>query len=142
MSFDPVTESEIMEWHRLHGGAGKRAAGHALRMLRECVELCVAAGARRDEIYGACYSEMVKATDRQEFTKIHTHNEISEEFVDVKILATIFRNYFIPTPTLEYWMRHKLDVCSGRAWEADADGVLWRPGTGPAGTTPDSGESS
>jgi hypothetical protein len=142
MSFDPVTESEIIEWHRVHGGAGKRAAGHALRILRECVELCVAAGANEKEIAGAVLRELNKAQANEEFTKIHTHNEISEEFVDVKILATVFRYYFIPTPTLEYWMRHKLDVCNGRAWEADADGVLWRPGTGPAGTPSDGGESS
>lgn len=135
MSFDPVTESEILEWHRVHGGAGKRAAGHALRMLRECVELCVASGASEAEIKMAVRRECDKAEERQEFTKIHTHNEIAEEFVDVKILSTVFRGYFIPTPTLEYWMRHKLDVCSTRTWEADADGVLWRPGTRVAGSS-------
>lgn len=136
MSFDIVTDSEIMEWHHHRGGHGGRAAGHALRILRECVELCVASGARPEETHEAFFSEMAKATDRGEFQKSHTFRDVLEEFVDVRILMTIYRGYFIVWGDLENEMRRKLDVCSGREWQADADGVLWRSGTEPVSGTP------
>jgi hypothetical protein len=132
MSYDPVTESEIMEWHRSRGGGGIRAGGHAVRILRECVELCVASGARPEEIHEAFSAEMAKATDRGEFEKSHTFRDALEEFVDVRILMTVYRGYFVAWGDLENEMRRKLHVCSGRAWKADASGVLWRPGTEPA----------
>jgi len=136
MSFDLVTESEIMDWHRSRGGSGTRAAGHALRILRECVELCVASGASEAEIKMAVRRECDKAEERKEFTKIPTYNGALEEFVDVKLLMTVYRNYFISTGSLENMLRRKLDICSGREWEADADGVLWRPGTKAASGAP------
>jgi hypothetical protein len=136
MSFDPVTESEIMDWHRSRGGSGTRAAGHALRILRECVELCVASGATEAEIKMAVRRECDKAENRKEFTRIPTYQNALEEFVDVKILMTVYRNYFIPHGSLDNEMRRKLDVCSGREWEPDADGVLWRPGTRASGSAP------
>jgi hypothetical protein len=136
MSFDTVTESEIMEWHRKQGGFGGRPAAHALRMLREMVELCIAAGANQLELDEAFYAEIAKAYDRQEFMKPHTLQQITEELVDVGLLAVVFRNYFIPTYTLENEMRRKLDVCKLKEWQPDADGVLWRPGTRPVSGTP------
>lgn len=134
MSFDPVTESEIMNWHQSQGGSGKRLAGHALRMLREMVELCVASGASEAEIKMAVRRECDKASDREEFGKAPMG--FIEEFVDVGLLSVVYRNYFIPRGSLENEMRRKLDVCRARSWEADADGVLWRPGTKPVSGTP------
>lgn len=136
MSFDLVTESEIMDWHRSRGGSGTRAAGHALRILREVVELCVASGATEGEIKMAVRRECDKATDRREFNRIPTYQNALEEFVDVKILMIVYRNYFIPHGSLENEMRRKLDVCNGREWQADSDGVLWRPGTRAVSGTP------
>ncbi len=136
MSFDLVTESEIMEWHRSQGGFGSRPAAHALRMLRECVELCVASGATEAEIKMSVRRECDKATERGDYTTTHSLREVTEEFVDVGLLGVVFRNYFIPTYTLENEIRRKLDVCKGREWEPDADGVLWRPGTRPVSGTP------
>jgi hypothetical protein len=136
MSFDIVTESEIMDWHRSRGGSGRRAAGHALRILREMVELCVASGATEGEIKMAVRRECDKANDRREFSQIPTYHKALEEFVDVRLLMTVYRNYFIPHGSLENEMRRKLDVCSGRDWQADADGVLWRSGTEPVSGTP------
>lgn len=134
MSFDPVTESEIMSWHRSQGGFGKRPAAHALRMLREMVELCVASGATEGEIKMAVRRECDKAKEREEFGKAPMG--FIEEFVDVGLLGVVYRNYFIPRGSLENEMRRKLDICRERQWEPDADGVLWRPGTRPVSGTP------
>lgn len=142
MSFDPVTDSEIMEWHQKQGGAGRRMAGHATRMLRECIELCIAAGADPMEIHNAYFCEMAKAVDRGEFLRAHTLSEIIEEFVDVQLLATVFRSYFIYSGDLENIKRRKLDICLERQWQPDADGVLWRPGTKPASVPPSEPKSS
>lgn len=135
MSFDPVTESEVMSWHLSQGGFGKRPAAHALRMLREMVELCVASGATEGEIKMAVRRECDKAKERGDFLRAHTLAEVTEEFVDVQLLATVFRSYFIHPGNLENMKRLKFDICLKRQWQPDADGVLWRPGTKAAGSS-------
>lgn len=117
-------------------------AGHALRILRECIELCIAAGASRNELEEAFLAEMWKADGRLEFSVPHSNADVLEEFVDVKMLMTIFKRYFIIPRDLEAEEWRKLEVCRKRQWEADADGVLWRPGTRRAGKLPGSAESS
>lgn len=133
MSFDPVTEPEIMSWHRKGGGSGIRSSGHAVRLLREVVELCIAAGATEQQIMTAVEQECDRASQRSEFGG-KSETEMFEEFADVTILSTVFRNYFIPREAYENTLAVKMDVIWGRQWEADADGVLWRPGTISAGT--------
>jgi hypothetical protein len=135
MSFDPVTESEILEWHRKEGGHGGRAAGHAIRLLRECVELCVAAGATEAEIKMAVRRECDKAKDRGDFYQAVFSPNITEEFVDVTMLASVFRYYFIRAEDFENEKRRKLEILKRRGWHVDADGVLWRPGTVTTGTS-------
>lgn len=135
-------EGQVVDWHLSQGGAGHRAAGHAVRILRECVELCIASGASPIEIKQGVHAEMLKAYDRDEFSKDHGPEEALEEFVDVFFLMTVFKRYFIIPRDLEAEMWRKLEVCRGRQWQPDADGVLWRPGTAPAARVAGSAESS
>lgn len=135
-------DGQIIDWHQSRGGAGHRAAGHALRILREVVELCIASGAQVYELEDALYAEVAKALDRKEFMKTHTPAEVLEEFVDVRMLMTVFKRYFIIPRDLEAMEWSKLEVCRKRQWQPDADGVLWRPGTRPAVQPRDTAESS
>lgn len=136
MNLDYIFEQEVQEWHRTQGGSGIRAAGHALRILRECVELCVAAGASETEIKMAVRRECDKAGERGEFGKDHGLVGKMEEFVDVTLLMKVFEGYFLPPRLVGNEMRRKLEVCRLRQWQPDADGVLWRPGTAPGSGAP------
>lgn len=135
MSMEDLFEGEVLAWHVGNGGFGGRAAGHAIRMLRECVELCIASGASEAEIKMAVRRECDKATERKEFGKDHGLAGRVEEFTDVRLLGIIYQQYFIPPSVAAQELWRKLDVCRARAWQVDADGVLWRPGTQAAGSS-------
>lgn len=139
MNLDHLFAQEVQEWHRSQGGFGGDPAGHALRMLREMVELCVASGASEAAIKMSVRRECDKARDRGEFNKQFGLLERVEEFCDVKLLGIIYDNYFNPPDMVDVEIRRKFATCKARSWEADAEGVLWRPGTGPA--VPDGSES-
>ncbi len=62
------TQLAAVDWHLGAGGKNVRLAGHALRLLCEAVELCVAAGANPQEIEQRVHSEIAKALERGEFT--------------------------------------------------------------------------
>jgi hypothetical protein len=136
--------SEIIEWHQSQGGAGINPAGHACRLLREVVELCVASGASTQQIQTAVEAEIMKAIMREELGK-KNEDDMHEEFVDVYILMSVFQSYFLNWYKTIDWLDSKIQACKARLWEADADGVLWRPGTSgapTAGVTTGDGESS
>lgn len=111
-----------------HGGAFIRPAGHATRLLRELVELCVAAGAGEDEIKAAIYAEMDKAAERGEFGG--NPDNIPEEFADCSLLLDIFAGHVGLDQHAA--RKAKLDVLWDRKWAADSDGVLWRPMKAPS----------
>lgn len=142
MSLDHLFELKVQQWHSANGGHDGRAAGHALRMLRECVELCVASGATEGEIKLAVLRECQKAEDRKEFGKDLGLVGRVEEFVDVQLLAIVYQGYFLPERLVGNELEHKFEVCRARHWQADADGVLWRPGTAPPPLPARGGESS
>jgi len=121
--------NDLLEWHKRNGGFGGRPAGHALRALREMTEFCVAAGATREEIELATHAEIIKAELRGEFnlSSDDVQDRIIEEFADVIILMMIFHGYFMDETAVTTGIEKKFEVCKGRAWVADTDGVLWRP---------------
>jgi hypothetical protein len=123
---------DLMAWHKKQGGFGGRPAGHALRALREMTEMCIAAGASREEIESATHAEIIKGELRGEFNLPDEDipYKILEEFSDVIILMTIFQGYFLSTEAVEKGLETKFGICKQRAWTADADGVLWRPTSG------------
>lgn len=124
------TQVEVVKWHLGNGGHNGRLAGHALRLLNEAVELCVTAGASADEIGYRVAGEIAKAAARGEFDKPVTFEGVRKELVDVQFLGDVIAAHTGGTD-LEAERTEKLSILHKRAWEADADGVLWRPGFTP-----------
>lgn len=114
---------DVARWHVESGASFNRPAGHALRLLREVVELCVASGAKESEIYDAINEEVWKARNRAEFGG--NPESVPEEWADCEILLQVFAQHFGIDRNAE--VRKKLDVLWQRKWRADQDGVLWRP---------------
>lgn len=142
MSDEPFGNEDLMDWHRSQGGFAGNPAGHALRMLRECVELCVASGATRQQIIGACDAEIIKAEVKEEFCQEPKLEAMTEELCDVVLLAIVFQGYFSPEMfDFEKAMNKKFRVCQERQWEADGCGVLWRPGAKPVSTHGEDGKA-
>lgn len=121
----------VARFHSLKGGHWGRSAGHALRILREVVELCVASGASQYDVCRHAIAELEKARERKEFFEPdgpligHRLNGVIEEWADVALLLEVFRFYV--GIDAHAAMRAKLDVCWDREWQADEDGVLNRP---------------
>lgn len=118
----------VMRWHQENGGKFARPANHAVRLLREVVELCVAAGASLSEIERAAGAELDKAATRNEFGG--SPDEVPQEWADCAMLLDVFAQHAGIDTHKE--IRQKLDILWTRQWEADAGGALYRPGLAPA----------
>lgn len=118
----------ILQWHLDNGGFNGRLAGHAVRMLREMVELCIASGASTKEISQAVVEEFRKAREKKEVTEKLDYDKAEEEAADVAILFELFKTYGGMDYRIWGAVEKKLEVIGERLWEVDADGVLWRPG--------------
>jgi hypothetical protein len=125
------TRERVVRWHERNGGHNGRLAGHALRMLHEVIEVCVSAGSDRAEIEGRVASELDKAERKGEFTAEVTLQAVREELADVGFLVDVLAHH-TGNVDLEVERLAKLEILDRREWEADTDGVLWRPGHLPA----------
>lgn len=125
----------VVKWHLDNGGSNKRLAGHALRLLHETIELCVAAGASENELRQRVDMEINKEKERGEFTLPVEFEKVREEMADVAILHTILAHH-TGSMDISGDCSSKIDVLLTRAWEADEDGVLWRPGRAPIAAAP------
>jgi NTP pyrophosphatase (non-canonical NTP hydrolase) len=125
-TFDQLATA-IVAWHRNQGGNPGRPAAHALRILREVVELCVAAGATPAEIMTTLSSELTKEVkeNRRRLGEI-SRADLPYECADVQILLMVFAKY--NGIDLKQMCQEKMEICFDRKWQVDADGVLWRPG--------------
>ncbi len=121
------SSGSVMRWHTMNGGQFTRPANHALRLLREVVELCVAAGANQSEIVSATAAEISKAASRSEFGG--SPDDIPQEWADCAMLLEVFAKHAGIEARKE--IARKLDILWGRQWEADAGGTLYRPGSRP-----------
>lgn len=119
---------DVRRWHVESGGHFSRPAGLALRLLRETIELCVAAGASEDEIISHTSAEMAKSESRGEFGG--NPADVPGEWADCSILLEVFRHH--AGIDKDRTVRDKLDVLWTRAWEASPSGALYRPGCVPA----------
>lgn len=113
----------VSRWHQENGGFYAHAFGHAVRLLREVVELCVASGATQGEISGAVTNEIAKALSRSEFGGDAT--AIPKEWADCAILMEVFASH--AGIEKNKVVREKLDVLWDREWWADESGALYRP---------------
>lgn len=116
-------DKEVWHWHVANGGHFKRPANHALRLLREVVELCVATGASPDEIGFATCAEIDKAVMRNEIGG--NPAAVPQEWADCAMLLEVFSKHWRIDEYKE--IRQKLDILLERKWQADAGGALYRP---------------
>ena len=121
------TRSKVLDWHKTNGGKNVRLAGHALRLLNEAVELCVASGASADEIGSRVAAEIAKLAERGEFKLPVDFSTVRDELSDVTILGDVLASY-TGSVDLTPERERKIIILHERKWEADRDGVLWRPG--------------
>jgi NTP pyrophosphatase (non-canonical NTP hydrolase) len=115
-----------MEWHQANVGHPGHPAAHALKLLEEAVELCVASGASANAIISITKGEVDKAQQRQQFNRGGRPNEMAEEFSDVAICLIIAA--FYARVSLDEEVLRKLPVLKKRAWAPNRDGTLRRPG--------------
>lgn len=115
--------SSVMRWHIKNGGTFTKPSHHATRLLREVIELCVAAGASQGEILDAFLVELHKAEDRHEFGG--DPSKIPEEWADCAMLLDVFAKHAGIDTRKE--IREKLDVLWYRQWQPDEGGALYRP---------------
>lgn len=121
---------DIIKWHKDNGGFRGRLAGHALRLLGETIELCIALGATADEIRKVNIHEIDKALARNEFSRPLYRLATAGEFADVSINFEVLTHY--ANIHLEEARAAKFPILLHRKWEADTDGVLWQPGKRPS----------
>ncbi len=114
---------DVARWFQESGGRFVIPAHHAVRLLREVVELAVAAGATEYEIESAVQAEIEKADVRDEFG--FNPEAMPEEFADCGILLKVFEHF--AKINGHQVMRDKLDVLWARNWAPDLGGALYRP---------------
>jgi len=118
--------TRIMSWHIDNGGFCNGPAdyqAHALRLLHEATELCLACGATPGQIQGVGANECAKHASRHSPGEID-FDSIGEEIADVAILLGVLSTY-TNNPIVSH-VDTKLDVLLNRQWDADEHGVLWR----------------
>lgn len=114
----------VFRWHQESGGHFADPSNHALRLLREVVELCVASGADDGAICDHVLAEIEKAYTKNEFGG--NPASVPEEWADCAMLLEVFAKHAGIDQHKE--IRAKLDVLWGRDWQADKGGALYRPG--------------
>lgn len=118
--------SDVFRWHQANGGTFRRPANHALRLLREVIELCAAAGAESGEIGQAVVLELDKARRRGELTGECSFADLPQELADCAMLLEVLARH--ARINLARAVREKLEVLWNREWQADRGGALYRPG--------------
>lgn len=116
---------DVVRWHTENGGHFGAPGAHAVRLLREVVELCLASGARVADIQHHVATEINRQVTRPEFNPKGSPEDLPEEWADCQILLNVFAHHACIDKHKA--VREKVDVLWGRQWECDADGVLWRP---------------
>lgn len=114
---------DIIKWHIDNGGHAERGvAPHALRLLNETVELCIASGAAYDDIIRAVTDECIKAYKNDDWGG--NIKDIPQEFADVSFLLDAFKHY--AKIDVEQARSDKFKILLKRDFKPDENGVLWR----------------
>ncbi len=118
--------TEVIAWHTNNGGycQVQEQKFHALRLLHEAAELCLACGSTGMDIAIACIDEVGKHIERHGPNPVVIPVAIDEEIADVAILLEVFA--FYAAASIDDAVKGKLDVLHKREWNVDEHGVLWR----------------
>lgn len=116
----------VKNWRSSNGGHNYQPHGHALKILEEVVELCLASGAAPEEILGTANTELDKGRTKGDIHPLHFDLiAVGEEIADVQIcLAVAQIEYNLNT---EAAIDTKIPVLESRTWAPDWRGVLRRP---------------
>ena len=108
--------ANLIRWHKDNGGcSGISLAPHALKVLREAVELCVATGASKAGIHEAMLSEVHKADEKNEWG--YNAGAIKDEVADINISLQIFCHYANIIADDQAEVKYK--ILLERNWKAD-----------------------
>ncbi len=118
---------DIPRWHQENGGNFNTPGSHAIRLLREVVELCMAAGAQEKDIILHTKLEAIRQKNKSDFNENGNPDSLPDEWADCKILLDLFAHY--SNIDRVNAVHTKVDILWNREWQADKDGVLWRPTT-------------
>lgn len=108
----------VRRWHEANGGHFSAPWRHAIRVLREAIELCCASGAAYYEIEEALQAELKKDAMRV------IRGSVIDEISDVAIGLELLVNYYGLDRHKE--IRKKLDILWEREWQPDGGGALYR----------------
>ncbi len=121
-----VLKEEVIQWTDDVGGhcnVNADSKYHALRLLNETVELCIAAGANGTDIFESVYSEINKEISKHGELK-PSPETILDEVADVAILIEIFAHH--TNTSIDDAVANKLKILYNREWRIDEHGVIWR----------------
>jgi hypothetical protein len=126
-----ITKEQIklaMHLHKEKGGHNTRPAGHCLKALGECVELCLAGGASHAEITEVIQAELIKslATYLGEPSPKCSLIAMAHEAADVLICLAFITEY--NGLNTEHAVDVKMDQWASLEHYADVDGVVRRKG--------------
>lgn len=116
---------DITRWHVENGGNFNKPSSHAIRLLREVVELCMAAGADTNVIWQHVNDEMSRQIAKPDYNRSGNPDDLPEEWADCQILLDVFASH--AGIDRNKAVRNKSDILWNRLWKVDSDGVLWRP---------------
>jgi len=116
----------IFNWWSSEGGNFHSCnfGEHSKRLLREVVELCMACGISVNAIKETVQQEGIRHDREMNPKSSEALRKQRLELSDVYILLAIMR---VGLAHENGDILQKLKVNLGREWEADEDGVLWRP---------------
>jgi len=103
--------------------------GHALKVLGEVIELCVACGASSKEILQVVTSELCKEIEKRNDGEL---KDIDEEIVDVLGTITILHYHVNGSSLIKINQKaeEKIKILNSLEWEVDDNGVLHHKGRG------------
>lgn len=113
----------VRKWRKENGGHFANPKAHALKVLEECIELCVAAGAEHNEIISLAHNELMKERTRNPY-EVFQINNVEEEIADILLcLAALVIEAKIDTYAA---IDSKIPIIEQRKWTPDKNGVLRR----------------
>ena len=125
-------DMRVIAWSKNNGAhINNGPAGHALKLLEEVTELCIASGAAWGEIQRTVHEEVLKGVDRGKFNinpetrHAPDREDMKEEVADVAICLSLYTYFSDIEEDIE--VSNKLLVLEEREWKANEDGVLTRP---------------
>jgi hypothetical protein len=114
------TQETIGTWAKeTFPGGDDLSPRHAIRLLEEVVELCLAAGARPHAIRGAALGVLGHREDHRSYAE--SPDKVAFEIADVEIVLRVLAHR--RGVNLQAYVDRKMQVNRSRRWKANGDGT-------------------